>query len=651
MSLDKDGTWHPEAHHIATSQVTALLQRLGVASYEELLTVSVNEPARYWNVVMDFCGLVWHRRPERFVDFQAGTAFPDWFPDGQLNWVETVFAFARDPNSATRVAVVAEQEDGRTQQLSYAELAHRVENFAAGLASAGLGRGDRIGLLMENGVEATVSFLAIAHLGAIMVPLFSGFAAEAVISRLGAAGAQALVASTGFWRRGKWMDVRKVVEEARVQLPALKSVIWKNQGEPFTLSPQDHDWQALAATDGKGRASAIMGSNEPFMLIYTSGTTGKPKGAVHTHGNFPLKIAHDAAVNLEIGPGDVFCWPADMGWIAGSLVTCSVLLRGATLVCYSGSPDFPDWSRMSRIVERHRVTHFGSAPTLIRGMASNEAQALMGDRSSLQLLITAGEVIDPEHFCWFQQKFGGGAHPLINYTGGTEVSGGLLSSVVLRPIAPGAFNSIVPGVPLDVVDAQGQSVTDQVGELAMRGAFIGMTRSFWQDDERYLDTYWRTDEGLWIHGDLALRRADGSFLIMGRSDDTLKLAGKRVGPAEVEEVVLEVPGVSEVAAVGVEDPLKGQKLVILLGLHAEAKARATEIEAEVQSHVDQRLGRAFRPARVHAVSQLPKTRSSKIMRRLIRNAYAGLPLGDLTALDNPAAIDEIRALAARASDR
>ncbi len=643
-----DCTWHPDAQRIEASHVTAMMRRLGVDSYEAFLRVSNQEPQRYWDMVMDYCGLVWERRPDRYMDDSRGLQFPDWFPGGRLNWVETVFAHGRQPGGAGRLAVVGELEDGRIQRLTYAELEREVANFAAGLAAMGVQRGDRVGLLMENGVEATVTFLAIVHLGAIMVPLFSGFAADAVISRLGAGGAKVLVATTGFKRRGKWIDVRKVVDEARTKLPELQSVVWKNDGDPFAMPASDRDWRAVARTDGARQKPAIMEANEPFMLIYTSGTTGKPKGAVHTHGNFPLKIAHDAAINFEIGPGDVFCWPADMGWIAGSLVACSALLRGATLVCYAGSPDFPDWSRMSRIVERHQVTHFGSAPTLIRGMASNEAIALAGDRSTVRLLITAGEVCDAEHFCWFQQKFGGGRHPLINYTGGTEVSGGLLGSVVLRSIGPGAFNSVIPGVPVDVVDANGQPVVDQVGELVMRGPFIGMTRSFWQDDARYLDTYWNTLPGLWVHGDLCLRRSDGSFLMMGRSDDTLKLAGKRVGPAEVEEVVLEVDGVSEAAAVGVEDPVKGQKLIVLLGLHADARLRAREIEAQVQAHVDNRLGRAFRPARVHVVGQLPKTRSSKIMRRVIRNAYAGLPLGDLTALDNPAAIDEIRAVASAA---
>ena len=307
-----------------------------------------------------------------------------------------------------------------------------------------------------------------------------------------------------------------------------------------------------------------MDPNDPFMIIYTSGTTGKPKGAVHTHGGFPLKIAHDSAVHFDVKSGDVFCWPADMGWIAGTLVMASALMRGATLVCYDGAPDFPDWSRMSRLIERHRITHFGSAPTLIRGLAANERIALQGDMSTLRLLITAGEGIDPEHFGWYQRSFGSGDCPVINYTGGTEVSGALLSSVVVKPIHPSAFNTASPGVEVDVVDAEGHPLVDAVGELVVRKPFIGMTQSFWQDDERYLNTYWRTIPGVWVHGDLAMRKPGEGFYLLGRSDDTIKLAGKRLGPAEIEEVLLELPAIAEVAAIGVDDPVKGQKLVVFL---------------------------------------------------------------------------------------
>jgi acetyl-CoA synthetase len=329
-----------------------------------------------------------------------------------------------------------------------------------------------------------------------------------------------------------------------------------------------------------------------------------------------------------------------MGWIGGAMVTGVALMRGCTLVCYDGTPDFPDWSRMSRIIERHRVTHFGVAPTLIRGLAGNESAALQGDVSSLRVLVTAGEAIDPETFAWHQRTFGRGVAPLINFTGGTEASGALLSSVVVRPIRAAGFNCISPGVAVDVVDATGKPVKDEVGELAVLRPFVGMTQSFWQDDARYLETYWSAVPGMWIHGDLAIRTSDGQFFMRGRSDDTLKVAGKRLGPAEVEDVVLESDRVREAAAIGVDDAAKGQKLIVFV-VPADG-AEAVEVERLVIAHVEKRLGRAFRPARVHVVPDLPKTRTTKVMRRVIRSVYCGLPIGDATTLANPASLDAIR---------
>jgi acetyl-CoA synthetase len=440
------------------------------------------------------------------------------------------------------------------------------------------------------------------------------------------------------------VDVQGALRDAWRQLPLLEHVIWKRGEGDTAQDARDLDWQETAAAAPEQRSAAVsVTPDTPFMVIYTSGTTGKPKGVVHTHGSFPIKIAHDSLIHFDVQPGDVYCWPADMGWIAGTLVLGCALLRGATLVCYDGAPDYPDWSRMSRVVERHRVTHFGSAPTLIRGMASHEALALAGDRSTVRLLITAGEGIAPEHFNWFLQRFGDGTAPVINYTGGTEASGALLASVPIRPIPPSGFNTVSPGVAADVVNADGESVTGEVGELAIRAPFVGMTHSFWRDDERYLETYWQTIPGIWVHGDLALRTPDGNYFMMGRSDDTLKVAGKRLGPAEVEEVVLELHDVAEAAAIGVADADKGQKLVVFIVPKPGAAVAATELEALVSGHVDKRLGRPFRPGHVHVVAQLPKTRSSKIMRRVIRSVYCGQPPGDLSSLDNPAALDEVRA--------
>lgn len=638
--------WVPTSDDLADAHLTALLGRFGLTDYDALYRFSLDHETEYWIGVLDFLKVAWSRPPESYVDLSRGPEFPRWFPGGELNWVDTILAWSADPIAASRTAVVAERENGAVSRVTFADLATQVCAFAAGLVQHGVRRGDRIGLLCENGLEATVSLLAIAYIGAIVVPLFSGFGPDAVASRLLACEARGLIASTGFDRRGGRVEVGATVREARLSLPSMDLLIWK-AGAGEAVPDDGVAWSAVMAAAARPLSSARMSPDDPFMVIYTSGTTGQPKGAVHTHGGFPIKIAHDAAVHLDLGPGDIFCWPADMGWIAGALVLAAALMRGATLVCYDGAPDFPDWSRVGRLVARHRITHLGSAPTLIRGLAANAAISTAADLSTIELMVTAGEVIDPEHFCWFQRAFGGARRPLINYTGGTEASGAILSSVVARPIRPAGFNSASPGVRAAVVDANGRPVTDMIGELAILGPFVGMTRSFWQDDRRYIETYWRTVPGMWIHGDLAMRTSAGDFFMLGRSDDTLKVAGKRLGPAEVEEVLLELPDVAEAAAIGVEDPVKGHKLVVFIVAAPGSSDAATALSDTVCRQVERRLGRPFRPSAVHAVRLLPKTRSSKVMRRLIRAAYCGLPLGDISALDNPAALDEIRRTAPR----
>jgi acetyl-CoA synthetase len=636
-------TWYPQPHHLRDAHVTALARALGVDGYESLHRFSLEHPDEYWRVVNEFLGIRWSVRPKGYVDLSRGKEFPSWFPGGELNWVDTALAWADDPTRRDARAVVAEREDGSVTVTSFAELSARVRSFATGLRGLGVRRGDRVGLLTENGLEATVSVLAISYLGAVVVPLFSGFGVDAIVSRLEPNGARAIIATTGFTRRGRYVDMEPTVRETLCRLPGIDLVVWKPA--PGRATPAGGvSWGELAKTPDDGTPSARMSADDPFMVIYTSGTTGTPKGPVHTHGGFPLKIAHDSAVHFDVGPGDVFCWPADIGWIAGTLVLSCALLRGATLVCYDGAPDFPDWSRMSRLVERHRVTHYASAPTLIRGLAANEARALAGDRSTVRVLITAGEGIDPEHFTWYRTRFGPPGVPVINYTGGTEVSGALLSSVVVKPIEAGGFNTSSPAVEVSVVDPNGKSLVGTIGELAIHRPFVGMTRSFWQDDKRYLETYWQAVPGMWIHGDLALLTPDRGYRMLGRSDDTLKLAGKRLGPAEVETLLLELPEVNEAAAIGVEDATKGEKLVVFIVPKPGWSGDRERAAAAATAHIEERLGKPFRPSRVHFVSQLPKTRSSKVMRRVIRRVYCHQPPGDLSSLDNPGSLDELKSV-------
>jgi acetyl-CoA synthetase len=639
MIDSQTGIWYPSPDQIAESNVSKLMAMLGVSTFEDYLCYSIEHPDLYWKTVLEFCGVQWTKPYERFSDFSAGPEFARWFVGGRLNWTETIFKWARDPNWANKPAVIAEDEAGGLQSLTYAQLHERVRAFAAGLEKLGLQRGDRVAYLMEPCVEAVVTMIAISYMGAVVMPLFSGFGVDPIVARLSACEAKALIMTSGFMRRGKRLDTLQTALQAQSIHPVDLFILKQSPGE--TVAPGAIDWNSVAVTPVPNSSATPMDTHEPVMVFFTSGTTGKPKGTVHTHGGFPLKVLHDGIVNFDIKPGDVFFWPADMGWVAGALIITSTMMRGATMICYSGAPDFPNWSRMAQMIERHKVTHFGTAPTMIRGFSANAQMATAGNLSSIKLMITGGEVIDPEHFAWHTRHFGRGVAPLINFSGGTEISSGLLGSVINKPISPGSFNSFCPGIRVDICDANGNSITDEVGELVIREPFVGMTRSFWNDDERYLDTYWRTIPGIWVHGDLAIRNANGEFFLRGRSDDTLKLAGKRVGPAEIENVLMEFDGVNECAAIGVDDVAKGQMLVVFVIASVEAACRA-QFGEEVANYAEQRLGRSFRPARVHVVAEMPKTRTAKIMRRVLRGVYCGLPTGDLSSLDNPSSLEVIR---------
>ncbi len=640
--------WQPRPIDLEHSLVAKFVQHLGFGTYEDFYAFSVKSPDQYWRAFIDYYGIVWSKDYTVFSDFTKGPEFPKWFTGGELNWVDTVLRWADHPEVSNQPALIAERESGSIEQVNYRALRERVRSLAAGLTVAGVRRGDRVGLLMENGIEANVSLLAISYLGAIIVPLFTGFGVDAIVSRLSSCSARIILATTGFSRRGKFVNTADFVRTALAQLPSVEAIYWKQSPEGPALESDDLNWYSLAEHSPITTPAQRMDPNDPFMVIYTSGTTGKPKGPVHTHGGFPLKMAHDSMIHINIQAGDVLCWPADMGWIAGPLVSFSALLNGATLVTYDGAPDYPDWGRMAQIIERNDVTHYGASPTLIRGFQAHEQTAIKGDLSSIQVLITAGESISPEHHDWFQQHFGRRECPIINITGGTEVSCALLSSVVIKPIAPASFNTPSPGVQIDIVDSDGKSVRNQIGELAILAPFIGMCSSFWEDDVRYLETYWMTSPGLWIHGDLAIHDDAGYYYILGRSDDTIKVAGKRLGPAEVEVIVMELDSISEAAAVGVDDPMKGSKLLVFAIPMPSCQESHEQLQMQIMQRVQERMGKPFRPSGVFIVEQLPKTRSTKVMRRLIRNVYTGNPLGDISALDNPSALKELSRVIAQA---
>jgi acetyl-CoA synthetase len=383
----------------------------------------------------------------------------------------------------------------------------------------------------------------------------------------------------------------------------------------------------------------------PCMIIYTSGTTGRPKGAVHPHGGFPVKAAQDLAHIFDLRSGDRLFWFTDLGWMMGPWAIAGALLLDASLVIYEGAPDFPGPDRVWSIAARHGVTHLGLSPTVVRALMGHGVDPVRAhDLRAIRVLGSTGEPWNPGPWHWFFREVGGGRAPLINYSGGTEVSGGIVGNNVLTPIKPAGFGGPSIGCAADVIDETGAPVRGEVGELAIRAPLPGMTRGFWNDRERYLDAYWRRVPGTWVHGDWAVIDEDGHWFIQGRSDDTLKIAGKRVGPAEVESAAVAHPAVLEAAAIGVPHDIKGEVIVLFVVLRA-GETDDPDLRASVTAAVTAEMGKALKPEAIHVVRQLPKTRSGKVMRRVARAVYLGRDPGDLSTMEDPMAIEAIRAAA------
>lgn len=515
------------------------------------------------------------------------------------------------------------------------------------MAALGVGRGDRVGIFLPMIPEAAIAVLAVGKLGAIYTPIFSGYGAAAIAGRLADCEAKLLVTADGFWRRGKRVEMKAVADEALAASPSVeRCLVVRRLGGNVPWHPQrDSWWHAELRSASKEPFETVRtGANDPYMIIYTSGTTGRPKGAVHVHAGFPLKAAVDLAHCFDLQQGDTLFWFTDMGWMMGPWAVAGAPMLGATLFIYEGTPDHPGPDRLWEMVARHRVTHLGISPTAIRAlMAHGEEPVRRHDRSSLLVLGSTGEPWNPDPWRWFFEVVGDGRLPIINYSGGTEISGGIVGCTTITPIAPCSFSGPCPGMAADVVDASGHPVRDEVGELVLRQPWPGMTQGFWRDPERYVEAYWSRIPGLWVHGDWARIDADGFWYISGRSDDTIKVAGKRVGPAEIESAAVAHPFVAEALAVGVPDEMKGEVIVVFVVSRLDVQP-AAGVEREIADAVAARLGKSFRPSAVRIVAALPKTRNGKILRRLARAAYLGLDPGDTSALEDPGTLDAIRAL-------
>jgi acetyl-CoA synthetase len=635
--------WRPSADLIAQSNLSRFIRTYGLSSLDDLQHRSITNLEWFWNTVLHDLDIRFHRPHSRVIDLGAGIPWAKWCVNGGMNIVANCLDKYAGTTIDARTALRWEGEEGNVRTMTYGELRRDVNRMANALRSLGLPPGSAIGVFMPMTPEIVVAMLAIIKIGAVFLPLFSGFGAEAIISRLQDAKAGALFTADGFWRRAKEVAMKPIADEAAAKVETVRAVIvLRRLGRDVSWHEgRDYWWHDLISNARDDSPTEPTGADDPMMLLYTSGTTGKPKAAVHTHCGFPVKAAQDISQGLDLHPDETLYWVTDMGWMMGPWLVFGTLLLGATMMLYDGAPDYPDSSRVWRLIAKHRITTLGISPTLVRSLRQQgAAQFAHCDLSSLRKFGSTGEPWNADPWMWLFEKAGGGKLPIINYSGGTEISGGILMGNVHKPMKPCAFAGPLPGMAADIVDDAGHSVQQEVGELVLRQPWIGMTRGFWGDPGRYLESYWSRFPGIWVHGDWAARDQDGDWYILGRSDDTIKIAGKRLGPAEVETVLVRHPSLVEAAAIGVPHEVKGEALVCFCVLRPGITP--TEIlREELKTQVGAALGKALAPKTVKFVRELPKTRNAKVMRRLVRAAYLNEPVGDISALENLTAIDEV----------
>lgn len=639
--------WKPSWDDIEKSNLHAFMEEHGFASFDALMRASTEDVAWFTDAVLRFLDIRFSRPYSQVVDLSEGIIFPRWCVDGEMNIVSNcIDKWAEDAVHRERTALVWEGEEGNHRTMTYGELSAEVNRCTNALRALGLGKGDAVGLYMPMTPEIVVALFAIARIGGIILPLFSGYGSSAVASRLADAGARALFTADGFFRRGGVVPLKETADIALEHAATVEHVIvLRRTGHAVSMtSGRDLWWHDLVHGQSEVASVEQTSAEDVLMIIYTSGTTGTPKGAVHTHCGFPIKAAQDMAFGTDVHSDELIYWMTDMGWMMGPWLVFGATLLGASFFLFDGAPDYPGTDRLWALVERHNIATLGVSPTLIRALMRHGLDPVRAhDLSSLRFFASTSEPWNPEPWMWLFRDVGESRRPIINYSGGTEISGGIVMGNPILPLKPAAFSGPCPGIAADVYDEDGRSLRNAVGELVITAPWIGMTRGFWKNRERYLDTYWSRWENVWVHGDFAAIDSDGLWYILGRSDDTIKVAGKRVGPAEIESVLVKHSAVNEAAAIGVPHDIKGSEVVCFCVLNPDMSGDDTLVR-ELRQSVATAMGKPLAPRVVQFVGDIPKTRNGKIMRRIVRSAYLGLDPGDTSSLVNPESVEDIRGL-------
>jgi acetyl-CoA synthetase len=624
-----------------TSALAEFMAGAGCADYDALLARADADPEWFWRALLDRFPVGFATPPAALFDGAEGIEWGRWLPGARLNLAAACLSAGLAHRGADAPAVLHEDEDGQRRAASFAAIAAEAHALAAGLRRMGVAPGDRVGLMLPMSPEAVAAFFGIALAGAVVVPLFNGFGAPALRVRLEDAGVRVLITATGTRRRGRPVPLKAVADAACAGLAGLERMIVVGAPDPDVpmQGGRDIGWEA-ALDRAAPPAPEIVPAEHPLMIVYTSGTTGRPKGTVHCHGGFLLKVICDLGLMLDMNARDRVMWLGDIGWLTGPILVTGATFLGATLVLAEGTPDYPAPGRVWDLAAAHRVSVLALSPTLIRAQMRLGVTPRAGrDLEALRIVASTGEVWQPESWRWCEDHVCAGRARILNYTGGTEIGGSILSCNMVLRSAPCSVGRPVPGMGAAIAGAEGQAGPAE-GELILTRHSPGLSRGLHGARARYLAAYWQRRPGVWSHGDVVARDAAGDWFVRGRVDDLLKIAGKRISPVEIEATVAAVPGVAEAAVTGMPDPVSGEAIAVFVVPAAGAPATLPDSVAEA---VRRDFGAPFRPRRVVCVAALPRTRSQKVMRGVLRALLAGEEAIDTAAMDNPETVAALRA--------
>jgi acetyl-CoA synthetase len=609
----------------AGSNIARFMGKHGISDWRQLVERANSDIGWYWDAVNEDLGIEWFQKYDRTLDSSAGIPWTKWFINGKCNIVAN--AIDRHAKShPDKVAYIFANEFG-SKKITYRELDDQVSRLAGALVQAGVKKGDVVAIYMPMIPEAFYAIFACSKIGAVHTTIFSGFSAQALRSRLIDSKAKLLITADTVRRRGKEIHLAGQWQRA-VQGTRVSRVV--------TVGRDYDDFVRNAPRAETG----VMDAEDPLFILYTSGTTGEPKGTIQVHGGFTIVAAQQAAYLIDMKPDDVLFWYADIGWITGQVwVVYGSPIIGATALVYDDALDYPAADAWCRLIEDHKVSIFGAAPTAIRLFMKNNVQAGRYDFSSLRVLAATGEPINAEAWQWYFENVGKKRCPVINLSGGTEIGGAILSALPVMPLKQCTVGCQIPGFDTDVFDDSGNRASE--GYLVIKKPWPSMTRGLLNNPDRFIQTYWSKYKGVWYHGDIVLVDSDGLWYMRGRADDVIKVAGHRIGTAEVEAAAASYPAVAEAVAVGRPDELKGEVIVVCVVVKDGHKA--DNLKEEIVRRVEESIGKFARPEEVRIVAELPKTRTGKLVRRLVRAKLAGENIAsqDLSTVENPWSLDGI----------